>query len=279
MCLSATGVVPGLICAPGFSQDASVAAVMAAKSEKICCLYGGKALIDIDTNKAKDYSQVLSVKKSMNAVDKNQILCWPMLKLGNKTFHMSTQLAGLMAQIDTSNGGVPYESPSNKNFRCDAAVLADGTEIGMTLSQANVLHFGGVVTVFGSISGLVCWGNYTACYPDSKDVKDYFIAHSRMFDWVGNTVINTYWGKVDAPLNRRLIDSIADTFNIWLNGLQSSGYILYGSVSFNNSDNPDADLAAGIMRFHIKLTPLGPAQQIDFILEYDVSHATAALVA
>ena len=33
-----------------------------------------------------------------------------MLKLGDYKFHMSTQLAGLIAQVDTGNGGCPYES-------------------------------------------------------------------------------------------------------------------------------------------------------------------------
>ena len=37
-----------------------------------------------------------------------------MAKLGDYKFHLSTQMAGLMAQIDTGNGGCPYESPSNK---------------------------------------------------------------------------------------------------------------------------------------------------------------------
>ena len=39
-----------------------------------------------------------------------------------------------------------------------------------------------------------------------------------MFDWVGNTLIRTFWSKLDRPMNRRLIDNILDTGNIWLNG-------------------------------------------------------------
>lgn len=66
-----------------------------------------------------------------------------MLKLGDYKFHMSTQLAGLMAQVDTDNGGCPYESPSNKSFQCDAMVLEDGTEVNLTLAQANILNDNG----------------------------------------------------------------------------------------------------------------------------------------
>lgn len=69
------------------------------------------------------------------------------------------------------------------------------------------------------MGGWTAWGNHTACYPKSTDVKDYFIPLSRMFDYVTNTLIKTFWSKLDKPMNRRLIDTILDSANIWLNGL------------------------------------------------------------
>ena len=65
----------------------------------------------------REYSGLTAYKNTNNLVDENQILCWPMVKLGDYKVHMSTQLAGLMAQVGAGNGGVPYESPSNKNFQ------------------------------------------------------------------------------------------------------------------------------------------------------------------
>ena len=190
---------------------------------------------------------------------------------------MSTQLAGLMATIDTRNGGCPYESPSNKAFKCDAMVVDAGTEINLTLAQANILNAGGVVTALNFMGGMVCWGNYTACYPGNTDVKDYFIPISRMFDWVGNTLINTFWGKLDKPMNRRLIDTIIDTCNIWLNGLVGSGYLLGASAEFKDSENRLTNLMAGIIKVHIYITPPSPAQEIDFVLEYNADYVTSAL--
>ena len=35
----------------------------------------------------------------------------------------------------------------------------------------------------------------------------------------------------------------------------------------------------GIIRFHIYIAPPGPAQEIDFTLEYDVSYLQAAFAA
>ena len=279
-CLTIVGVVPDLICAPGYSENSGVAAVMATKAAGINGMFRAKALIDISTAEsggADVYTEVAALKATNNLTDEDEILCWPLLKLSEKTFHYSTQLAGLIAQVDTGNGGIPYESPSNKKLQCDSLVDAAGNEIKLTLAQANILNAAGVVTALNFMGGFVAWGNYTACYPASTDVKDYFIPVSRMFDFVGNTLITTFWSKLDLPINRRLVDSILDTVNIWLNGLTGGGYLLGARAEFREDENPLANLMAGIIKVHIYITPPSPAQEIDFVLEYDQSYVTAAL--
>lgn len=279
-CMSTLGIVPDIICAPGFSENTAVAAAMATKAAGINGMFKAKALIDISTaadGGADDYSEVVELKTTNNFTDENEIVCWPLLKLGTRVFHMSTQLAGLMAQVDTLNGGCPYESPSNKPFKCDSMVVAAGTEVNLILAQANILNAGGVVTALNFMGSLNCWGNYTACYPVNTDVKDYFIPVSRMFDWVGNTLINTFWSKLDKPMNRRLIDTVIDSSNIWLNGLIGSGYVLGARAEFKESENPLDNLMAGIMKVHLYMTPPSPAQEIDFVLEYDANYVTSAL--
>lgn len=282
MCMSMVGTIPDLICAPGWSHTTTVAAVMATKAASINGLFQAKALIDMDCGESgvRQYSDAVQAKNDGNFVDENQVLCWPMLTLGGYKFHHSTQLAGLMAQVDTGNGGCPYESPSNKNYQMDGCCLEDGTEVNLTLEQANMLNANGIVTALNFMSsGWTCWGNYTACYPANTDVKDYFIPVSRMFDWVCNTVVRTFWSKLDKPMNRRLIDTILDTCNIWLNGVVGSGYLLGARAEMLDSENPLTDLMAGIIKIHIYMTPPSPAQEIDFILEYDTSYVTSALQA
>ena len=149
----------------------------------------------------------------------------------------------------------------------------------LTKAQADILNNAGVMTGLNFMGGWVAWGNYTACYPGNTDVKDYFIPISRMFDWVANTLIQTFWGKLDMPMTRRLIDNILDSANIWLNGLTGSGYILGGRVEMLESENPLTDLMQGIINLHVYLTPPSPAQEIDFTLEYDASYVQAALQA
>lgn len=271
------GIAPDILICPKWSGDSEVAAIMATKAASINGLFEAVALIDVDTAAVTHYADVPEWKKANNINDKKQVLCFPMCKLGDRTFHLSTQMAGLMATIDADNSGCPAESPSNKVLKIDSAVLTDGTEVLLDLTQANYLNSSGITTAINFMGGFVLWGNETACYPANTDVKDYFLCVSRMFGWVSNSLILTYWSKVDNKLNRRLIDSIVDSVNIWLNGLTSEEKLLGGRIEFSESENPDTSLASGKAIFHVYLTPPSPAREIEFLLEYDASYLTAAL--
>ena len=163
----------------------------------------------------------------------------------------------------------------------DTCCLEDGTEVNLSWPQIEIITGDyGVVTALNFMNmGWVAKGNYTACYPANTDVKDFFIPISRMFDWVGNTLIRTFWSKLDKPMNRRLIDNILDTCNIWLNGLVGMEYLLGARAEMLESENPLLDLMAGILRIHIYITPPSPMQLCEFTLEYDISYVQTALAA
>lgn len=281
--MTVVGTVPDLICAPGWSHNTVVAAVMATKASAITGLFRGKALIDCDCSSegVTEYSQLSNYKNKNSFVDVDQILCWPMVKLGDYRFHLSTQLAGLMASVDAGNRGVPYESPSNKNLKMDACVLEDGTEVTLTWPQVEMIagDWGVVTAVNFMDSGWVAKGNYTACFPGNTDVKDQFIPVSRMFDFIGNTLIRTFWPKQDKPLTTALRDSIIQTCNIWLGGLCGSGYLYGARCELRAEENPLTSLLAGHITLHVYNAPPVPAQRIDFLIEYDVSYVEAALTA
>ena len=273
LCLTMFGIVPDLIMAPGFSQDATVAAVMDAKAGSINGMFTGKALVDIS---AKTYTAAVQAKNA-GTYDQKSILCWPNGTLGEKKFHGSTIMAGCLAETDTKNGGIPYESPSNKTVHIDGLCDDDGAAINLTYNQANVVDAAGICTFLNFMGSWTAWGNHTGCYPKSTDVKDYFIPISRMFDYVSNTLIKTFWSKLDKPMNRRLIDTILDSANVWLNGLVGAGYLLGARVEMLESENPLTSLMAGKIKLHVYMTPPSPAQEIDFVLEYDADYVTSAL--
>ena len=228
LCITTVGMIPDLLLAPGFSQNATVAAAMATKADAINGMFKAIALVDIDPSTVTTATAAVTAKGTNNWTDKRLIPCWPMCKLDTLKFYTSVLVAGCMAKVDTDNGGIPYESPSNKSLKCASTVLASGNEVIVSKADADNLNANGIMTALNFVTGFVAWGNWTAAHPSSGDVKDTIIPERRMFDFVSNTLIKTFWAKLDKPMNRRLIDSILDTANIWLNGLVGAGY-LYGA--------------------------------------------------
>lgn len=221
------------------------------------------------------YSDVPAWKNNNNITQPSQLVTWPKYTLGGKIYHSSVHQAGVMSKTDATEdlgGGSPCESASNKTIQIDGMALADGTEVLLDLVKANYLNSNGIITALNLTGSFVSWGNETACYPANTDVTDYFYCVSRMFSWVANSVILSMWSKVDKKLNKRLIESVTQSINIWLNGLMAEEKILGGRVEFLEEENTTADLLAGKAKFHIYLTPPSPAKELDFVLEYDVSY-------
>lgn len=263
------GLVPGLILAPGYSQNSDVAAIMKSKANSVGGLFRAMALCDADADLLKD--ELTPYKNKNNITDKSQVLCYPKLGLGDMVFNFSTQLAGVINRTDYDNDSIPYVSPSNKSLQIDKTLIKD-EEVILSLDDANYLNSQGVMTAHNFNNGWKAWGNRTAAYPGITDIKDSFIPTRRMFDWVGNTLILTFWQKIDNPMNKRLIETVVDSANLWLNGLTAQGVLLGARVEVLKDENPVTDLMDGIIKFHVYMTPPSPAREIDFIQEIDVNY-------
>ena len=66
-------------------------------------------------------------------------------------------------------------------------------------------------------------------------------------------------------MTRRLIDSIVDSVNIWLNGLVAEEQLLGGRVEFREDENSTTALMAGKAVFRVFLTPPSPAKELNFV--------------
>jgi len=266
------GLVPGIIIAPGWSHNVNVSAVMKAKEHNICGHFNAISVCDIPTETVKSYTAASEWKNANIGADKDCVLCWPLLKQGDEVFHLSAQLASVMNYTDSQHDDIPYYSPSNKSLQANGACLADGTEVYLNNAQAAYLNGQGVVTALNFIGGWKSWGNRTTAYPSNTDVKDNFIPIRRMFNWIGNTLITTFWNKIDDPTNKRLIENIVDSANIWLNGLGAKGALLGGRVEFREDENTTTGLMDGINYFHVYITPPSPAREFHFTQEYDPNY-------
>ncbi len=268
-------LVPGQIVAPGWSQYPAVAAVMAAKAEGINGCFKAVAVVDVPVageGAPGLYSQVPAWTQEHNYTDRQMVVCWPKVTLGGAEHWLSSHLAGLMCRTDSEHGDVPHKSPSNEPLVVDGVAPVAGREVWLGPEEGAYLNGQGVVTALNFDGGWKAWGNRTGAYPGSSEVKDTFLPIRRMFNWVGNTLVLTWWQRLDFPVTRRAIETMVDSANVWLNGLAAREIILGGRVEFRADENPVSEVMDGVVRLHVYLTPPSPARELDFILEYDPAY-------
>ena len=275
------GMTPGILLAPGWSHNPTVAAALQAKTEGINGNFDCVTYLDISTDAEEDgaevYTDVRTAKEDLGATSPHAAALWPMGAVGDKIYYLSAMFAAMTAYTDAGNSDVPYESPSNKDLKITATVLKDGTEILLDQQQANdLLNANGVITAINA-NGYKAWGNNTAAYPSTTDPKDRWLAVRRFFDWDGNNFILTYFQKADKPGNTRLIQSIVDSQNIIGNGYVARDYCAGYRTEFKSDENPITNLLAGHLTTHTYLAPYIPAEYIENIREYDTKALEAAL--
>nr|WP_300885793.1 phage tail sheath family protein [uncultured Schaedlerella sp.] len=269
------GVVPSLGLAPGYSQIPEVGIALSAKMANINGVFKGIALLDLDTEKARKYTDCKEVKESSGFTSEFCCTLWPCFRVGELIFAASAIVGALVSYADASNDDVPYISPSNKILGVTGTCLLDGTEVVLDQDQGSTLNTYGVTTAFNS-NGWRLWGNYTGDFPSSGDAKDIWFSTRRMFNWQGNTFIQTYFSKVDDPMNPRLVESIVDSENIRCAAFAPDKWA-GASIEYLPEDNPTTDILAGKMTFRQHIAPYTPAQEITNILNYDTEMLASAL--
>ena len=261
------GLVPGILLAPEWSKIPEVAAVMCAKAERINGTFFCEAAIDMDSGTTKLYTALKEAKEAMGVSSPHGILLWPKVKLGKKRYSYSAVWAAMTARTDVENDDMPCKSPSNELLNVSSTVLEDGTEIVIDTSMAELINSFGIVTAIND-NGWKSWGNNTAAYPGTTDPRDRWINCRRMMSWHRNHFILTYKNKVDDNTNYRLIESVVDSENQYLNGL-APDKIAGGSISFNENENPIQSILDGNIVFHTKIAFWTPAEFINNQIEFD----------
>jgi phage tail sheath protein FI len=271
-------VIPGILLAPGWSQVPEIGNILAAKADSINGCFSCTSYVDIDSELVIKAQDVNVWKNTNNYVDHRLYCLWPRVAIDEKDVWLSTQAAALTEWVDQSNDDIPVESPSNKNLKMNRTVAGPqdaAIEIFTGKGAADSLNGQGIATAINWIGGWKLWGNNTSVYPSTSDPKDRWLSVRRMTDWLGNTIVLTVYQFVDKPGNRRLIDAVIDSLNIWLNSLVSSGDSLGARVEFRQDENSDADLLNGHYTFHVYEAFPTPAEWIEFLLEFDITYLNA----
>ena len=263
-------LTPGQILAPRWSSDPTVALAIGAACKDICGHFRAAGIYEVPAEVTR-YTDVPAWINDNNLTDPDLLCMFGHCRYGDALESGSIHLAGAIGARDASTEGIPYWSPSNSKLQCEGLVHA-GKPLHLGADKAADLNGQGIVTGLNMIGGLKVWGDQTTAYPGVSDVKDSSIPIRRMFSWVGNTLILTSWQYVSNPIRRRMVETVQDTFDIWLNGLTGREVILGGRVTFELVDNPTTDLKSGKVRWHVYLCPPQAGRELIFILEYDPSY-------
>ena len=273
-----TGIIPSIIIAPGFSKNASVAAALEAKAQLIYGLTNAMAFVDIDSgaNGATTKEQVKTVKNQNTVASRWNTPIWPMAIVDGFKIWGSAVLAAAYQYYATKNSEVPSVSASNRPANIDGVCLEDGTKVVMTQQQVNdYLNAYGIVS-FLKLPQWKLWGNNTAAYPNSTAPMNRFTKNVLTLNWMENVFKTQYLASIDKNLDRKLVKDITNEFNIFLNSL-TPDYIAGGSILFEDSENPTAELAAGHLKFHTRYADYSPAEMIENTFEYDINILEKAL--
>lgn len=263
------GIVPGILMAPGWTEKPNVGAALQAKCDDINGAFRALCLVDLDTAKAKKYTDCKKVKTDMGYDDEHAIVLWPKVQTDGKICTFSAVYGAMMSYNTATNSDVPYLYPSNKELNIDGAALADGTEILLDQVQAGSLNGDGIVTAFCD-SVWKSYGNNTGCYPDNTDPKDRWIGCRRMFDYVANYFVVEYRKRLDRNMNRRTVDDIVNGFNIWGNSLTAAGMCAGLYAEYREQENLIEDVLNGCMKIRIYFAPYTPVEYINALMEFDV---------
>jgi hypothetical protein len=147
---NATGRIPTLLLAPGWSFNATVYTALVSKcSSKINGKWIANAIVDLDSVLSDTVVKALAEKVTKVFDSKYAKVCYPKVKYGDKIFWLSTLVAVRMQQTDYANDNVPYVSPSNKAIMCSGAVLDDVTNTVLSFDEvtANSMNEKGITTV------------------------------------------------------------------------------------------------------------------------------------
>jgi hypothetical protein len=249
---------------------------MQTKCTEINGAFKCECLIDISTVDAPKYTDAPKAKENNILISNHAFSCYPMCRYGTKIMYYSAVLAAMLCYYDSTNEDVPLTKSSNLQLPISGACLADGTDVLLDQVQANTLNAAGIITII-KMNGFRSWGNNTCGYPATSDPKDRYIHIRRLFSWLGNTFIKTFFEKVDDPCNYRLIESVVDDWNVYCSTLVSQGALADSKIEYIADENPIENIIDGRVKFHQYLAAYTPAESIENVLEFDPNMLSTAL--
>lgn len=269
------GYNPKILITPYYASINAVAAELITQADKL------KAIALLDAPYGTTVALALSGRGPAGTINfktssNRAFLLYPYLKAYNGSSDSnvdkpySSFMAGVVAATDNAEGY--WISPSNREIRGIVGTERNiSAGISDSQSEANVLNEAGITTVFNTFgTGIRTWGNRSAAFPSST-APDNFICIRRTVDVVEESLEQACLQFVDKPITGGLIDTIRESVNSFIRVLIQRGALVDGICTYDKSDNPPSELAAGKLKFRISVMPPPPAERITFNTLIDIN--------
>ena len=222
----------------------------------------------------KRYDEIVSWKDSKNILSEDQVILYGYPKLSGNVYFHSIHYAALSLKVDSENDNVPSQTPSNYAYKIDGLAYKNSNgnfeEIMLDKEQqANFLNKNGAVTAI-NFKGWRCWGTETAKNPLATDPKDKFGYTRRMFKYIGNELVISYFNSIDKRFTLKLAETITKSMNIRLNGLVAANHFLAAEAVLSEEDNNLTNVENGDVTWIIKLGIAPGLKSMTFKKKYDV---------
>lgn len=218
---------------------------------------------------------------NFNINDIRAELAAPWLKVYNSfedkevLFPMDAWLAGLRAQIDTSEG--VHVSTSNRQL-----IGVEGLEIPVyfelsdTGSDSNLYNGQGITTAVNRKGVIYSWGNRNSSFPAESGIET-FSTTSRIADYIEESVEETSISVMADSINQGIINDIIEMVDTWFKSLTKQGVILGGSVWYDADDNSAEELANGHLILGYEFCPPPPLERLTYKSKINIQIITNAL--
>lgn len=260
----------GSLIAPKYSRDVGVSNALLSTAKNLNKKYIANALVDFDTSKMVTYADAVELKQKAALTDPNMNIVVGDVVSNAKRQNQSTHLAALKQVIAANNDGIPNKNPSNKVYVGVTGFQLNDQDLYLDESQAEYLNANGLIVSINNVKGWLCWGNRTAAFHSSTDIKDFDIAIRDMFNFLRNTCIITTRQMVDDSIDRALILRIENTLQAWLDGLVGDKKLISGNIAFPKDMNPESELIMGNIKFLLSFTSGPTASSITTLIEFNV---------
>lgn len=262
-------IAPNILCVPKYGKEMTVRNKLLELSKNIGGQWDSIIYTDLDPS-ISNYNQALEKKSTEGISSIDEKLCWPMGKMQGKNVFMSILAIVRTQQTDVKNGGVPCETPSNKIIDISGLVNDSGETVRLNIEIANKLNSKGITTALFYGGKWVLWGPHMSNfeYGETNKPEELFDVNRRMDIYLNNDFKKRNADKIDSPMSRNDIDALINTEQIRLNALVSEGKLLFGSISFKNSNNISSDLMQGNFIFDTVTTATIPAKSLTQRIQY-----------